>query len=272
MRLILLIAAFCISMMSVALAENIQMPPNPSPEVKQATGEGLAQLGPTYYPEFYSFIGGDNPECEAYLKKEFNKNAVVGKVSMEGFSLAPLWVKSKYSGTPLKSPPLSGPPSYERIPGLYIRYEVPEVQRKTANLLITWTVRIEGRKACVGGSEVCYGDAYRIWQDLCGMFHGTSNQRFPGGNVKTSLFVNGVQRGSETVMTIPDGGTTSSYQPADPTQTGSYLLTAEGFGGELPEVVEVEIKWINETSMLVESLDKMRNLIITVVPIEKITK
>jgi hypothetical protein len=262
-------------------AEEIQMPPNIGPQIREVTGTDTVCLDATRYPEFYKYQS-DNPACGEYLKTKFNAEAISGNQSNEGLSLAPLWFKSKYSGTKNKKPPLSGNPGYQEIPGLYINYKPEAAYRKTANLLITWTVRVEAYKHCgtnnnkcasSSTAEYCDGDAYKIWPDLCSYWHGTSNQSFTGGEVKTALFINGVKKGTESVMTIPDGGVTSSYQPNDPTHTGSFLLAADSFSdGTLPESIDIAVKWYNDTSMQIKSPAKMRNLIITVVPREKITE
>lgn len=258
----------------VCAAEEVQMPPDMGPQIRQATGNDTVCLDATRYPSFYSYQS-DNPACGEYLKKDYT-------AANDGFSLAPLWIKSKYSGTKAKLPPMSANPGYQNIPGLSINYKPDEAYRKTANLLITWTVRVEAYKHCgannnrcqtASTAEYCDGDAYKIWPDLCDFWHGTSNQSFPGGEVKTALFINGTQKGSETVMTIPDGGVTSSYQPCDPTHTGSFLLSAENFPeGILPASIDISVKWYNDTSMQIKSPAKMRNLIITVIPREKITE
>jgi len=262
-------------------AEEVKMPPSKGPQIQQVTGEGDVCLDATRYPKFFSYQS-DNPTCGEYLKKEYNAGAVSGNQSNEGFSLAPLWLKSKYSGSPTKTPPAGGNPGYKNIPGLSMVYQPEEAIRKTANLLITWTVRIEAYKHCgvdndrcaiASTAEYCDGDAYKIWPDICDYWHGTSNQEFPGGEIKTALFINGTQQGLETVMTVPGGGVSSSYQPNDPTHTGSFLLTPESFpNGMLPATLDIAIKWYNDTSMQIRSRQQMRNLIITVIPREKITE
>ena len=281
MRIMLASILILTCMVFVCAAEETQMPPNMGPQIRQVTGEDTVCLDATRYPSFYSYQS-DNPTCGEYLKKEYNAAAVSGNQSNEGFSLAPLWLKSKYSGSKIKAPPVSANPGYQDIPGLSMNYRPDEAYRKTANLLITWTVRVEAYKHCgvnnnrceaSSSAEYCDGDAYKIWPDLCDFWHGTSSQSFPGGEVKTALFINGAQKGSETVMTIPGGGVTSSYQPCDPTHTGSFLLTADNFPeGILPASIDIVIKWYNDTSMQVKSPAKDRNLIITVVPREKITE
>jgi len=263
------------------VAEEVQMPPNIGPQIRQVTGENTVCLDATRYPKFYSYQS-DNPTCGEYLKKEFDAEAITGSQSNNGFSLAPLWFKSKYSKSKNTKPPLNANPGYQDIPGLSINYSPEEAYRKTANILITWTVRVEAYKHCgvnnnrcasSSSGKYCDGDAYKIWPDLCNVWHGTSNQRFPAGEVKTALFINGVRKGTESIMTIPDGGVTSSYQPKDPTHTGSFLLTADSFPeGVLPQSIDITVKWYNDTSMQIKSPAKMRNLIVTVVPRERITE
>ncbi|MFA6281657.1 MAG: hypothetical protein WCY05_04045 [Candidatus Omnitrophota bacterium] len=259
MRFLILISFFLFTSAGIVFAgEKVQMSPDQGPQILQAVGEGDAELAPSRYPEFVNYES-DNPTCGEYLKKQFNENAVTNDVSQDGMSLAPLWVKSKYRGD-VKTKGEVKKASYALIPGLSYRYNVPPAYRKTANLLVTWTVRIEGYKT----------EPYIIWPSLCDMWHGTSQQRFPGGEVKTALFINGGQKGQESVMTIPDGGVTTSYQPSDPTHTGSFLLTSASFSdGKFPETINIEVKWYNDTCMKLLSPKKMRNLVITVVPVER---
>ncbi len=262
MRALLIVSLILFSVAGITFAqEKAQMAPDKGPQILQAVGEKSAELGPSRYPEFSGYQS-DNPTCGEYLKKKFNESAIIGDVSQEGMSLAPLWVKSKYRRD-ANAPAAGKKAEYVLVPGLTYTYDVPAAYRKTANLLITWTVRVEGYKT----------DPYMIWPNLCNVWHGTSLQHFSGGEAKTALFVNGEQKGEEIIMTIPDGGVTSSYQPSDPTHTGSFLLTAESFAnGELPETVKIEIKWYNDTCMKLVSPAGMRNLIITVVPIERTTE
>lgn len=259
MKVLVGVLLILLAITSVSFAEEkVQMAMDKGPQILQAVGENQAELSPSRYPEFISYES-DNPVCGEYLKKQFNESAVTNGISQEGLSLAPLWVKSKYSGTP-DVPAAGQKTDYTLVPGLTYTYNVPAAYRKTANLLVTWTVRIEGYRT----------EPYMLWPNLCNLWHGTSQQRFPGGEAKTTLFVNGEQKGQESIMTIPDGGTTSSYQPSDPTHTGSFLLTAKNFAnGELPEILKIEIKWYNDTCMKLVSPAKMRNLVITVVPVER---
>ena len=72
-------------------------------------------------------------------------------------------------------------------------------------------------------------------------------------------------------MTIPDGGVTSATSRV--IHAYRHPFTADSFPeGMLPESIDIAVKWYNDTSMQIKSPAKMRNLIITVVPREKITE
>ncbi|MDD5493021.1 MAG: hypothetical protein PHV60_10155, partial [bacterium] len=110
--------------------------------------------------------------------------------------------------------------------------------------------------------------AYTIWPRLCTPWHGSSNQRFPGGQVLTQLYINGKPLGKPAALTIPDAGTSSINQPHDPTLTGSCLVSRGDFTtGAFPENMDIEIRWYNDTSMKIVSPKSMRNLLITFVPV-----
>jgi hypothetical protein len=180
-----------------------------------------------------------------------------------------LWIKSKY-GTGVSS--LSAQPPYSAIPGLSFSYNVPEAYRKTANLLITWTVRMEGYSNKAGNSDPhrTASGAYIVWPNLCSGWHGTSNQKFDGGDATTALYINGKQIGAKSVITIPDSGfVTTVTNIMDPTNTGSCLVQAADYGGEFPETLSVEIRWYNDTCLFLKSPDKMRSVVVTVLPIER---
>ncbi len=243
---ILAFIAFCV-MVSPALAEKAAMSVNPSPVTEQVLGTTEATLSPAKFPKFAN--EGDNAECKEYLEAEYP----------DGLSLAPICTVSKLGdGTQVGECQ-----DYILIPGMEkASFEVPEAYRKTATVLVTWTIRAEG-----------YGtDGYLISPQLCSSWHGTSEQSFPEDVVKTRLYVNDKLLGQDAVMTIPAGKTTTVSQPApppasDPTHTGSYLIKPGDFGGELPATLDIQLKWINETSMKVVSPANMRSLLITLTPI-----
>lgn len=240
-RKILMFVVFCI-MVSPAFAEETTMAVNPAPVTEQVLGETEATLSPAKFPKFSN--EGDNAACKEYLEAEYP----------DGLSLAPICTVSELGdGTQVGECQ-----DYTLIPGMEkVGFEIPEAYRKTATVLVSWTIRVEG-----------YGtEGYVIWPQLCSSWHGTSEQSFPKDVVKTRLYVNGILLGQEAVMTIPAGNSVSLTQVKDPTHTGSYLVTPDDFGGELPATLDIQLKWINETSMNIVSPADMRSMLITLTPI-----
>lgn len=133
--------------------------------------------------------------------------------------------------------------------------------RDTARVLVTWTVRLEGHKNIAQVNR-----KHDPWFNPI-QCNGTSRQAFPEGNAYTRLFVNGIARGNPAIMTIPYGGTGSDSGLIDPTHTGAVVLSPEDFEGRFPEELEFQVKIYNDTCMELKSPAGMRNLIITITPI-----
>ncbi|MFA5319664.1 MAG: hypothetical protein WC418_00550, partial [Candidatus Omnitrophota bacterium] len=223
-------------------AEKTTMSVNPTPVTEQVLGTDEATLSPAKFPKFSN--EGDNAACKEYLEAEYP----------DGLSLAPICTVSK-DGDGTK---IGECLDYTLIPGMKkTGFVIPEAYRKTATVLVTWTIRVEG-----------YGtEGYVIWPKLCSSWHGTSEQSFPEDVVKTRLYVNDTLLGQDAVMTIPAGNSVTLTQVNDPTHTGSYLVKPGDFGGELPATLDIELRWINETSMKIVSPASMRSMLITLTPI-----
>lgn len=235
MAAVLFIAGPALS--GTTLTDTITMPAPQTPALIQLVGSGAIELGPSRYPEFYDF-SSDNPTCGENLKKSHKDG---------GMSLAPL-----------------GPDAgqFVEVGGLTVLgFKVGEEYRNTAKLLFTWSIRVEGYKPDIG--------AYAIWPGLCSPWHGTSYQRFPGGEVKSMLYINGqpVTQCPAAALTIPDAGSASITQPRDPTLTGSCLITKEFFGGSFPATIDIMIKWQNDTCLKIVSPTEMRSLVVTSIPV-----
>ncbi|MDD2702439.1 MAG: hypothetical protein PHC33_00280 [Candidatus Omnitrophica bacterium] len=279
-----------------AVRGDAEMPAALTPETTQVEGVTAATLGPAKYPMFYDYQSNDSA-CGDYLKKQFKVKTgdEDDGTANSGMSLAPIYLQSQNSTNGWSG---GQKVDYVQIPGLELKgYKIPEEYRKKAGILVTWTVRIESSRTAPYQVQdnLCSGD----WE-------GTSYQGFPSGEVKTKLFVTsgagtGNEKtksvGPEACMTIPDGGKTeitevkkeeeppesseptprssvpivppaSSYTmpPGDPTHTGSYLITPADYDGLLPAALDLEIRWINETSQQITSPAKMRSMIVTLMP------
>jgi len=174
--------------------------------------------------------------------------------------------------------------------------EVGDAYSKTAAIMVTWTVRIEGNAELANPPSVC------------SPFYGDTTQKFPEGDADVMLYVDGVQKGRAVSMTIPDMGQLTSFTPLpakppppyspqfsdyhcshcspvgqscdsveaacrarthDPTVTGTATLTAADFGGTFPSEFQLDIMWMNKTTgSAIVSPAGMRNMIITILPVK----
>ncbi|MDD2702438.1 MAG: hypothetical protein PHC33_00275 [Candidatus Omnitrophica bacterium] len=236
-----------------------------TPQTTQVEGDTDATLGPAKYPLFYDYQSND-PTCGDYLKQQFKVQTgdEDDGIADSGMSLAPIYLKSKYSTNGYTGGEKA---DYVKLPGLEMKgFVIPDEYRKTAGILITWTVRVEGFQPA----------AYQPNDNFCAHgWSGTLYQSFPAGEVRTSLFVTSgcgtdyeksEPYGPEACMTIPDGGKSSASNPGDPTHTGSYLITPADFDGLLPSTLDFEIRWKNETCQQIKSPANMRSMIVTLMP------
>lgn len=224
---LLIVTFFCFTV-SVSAQDILTTKPETVPMMFQATGGTEATLPAARYPQF-SNPNSDNPTCGQYL--------------VDSLSLAPISVNNAFTA----------------VPGLVLTVDVPEVNRKSSSLLITWTIRIVGM-----GIEI------NPWPTLCSPWHGSINETFKGGQVYSQAYVEKdgsfLPVGSELGMTIPDGNTLEANVVSDPTHTGSYLLKPAFFDGAFPGQVKIKIYWKNDTSLKIFSKANFRNLIVTLIP------
>lgn len=220
----------------------------PTITIGEVQGSTEATLAPTKFPEFFK-TEGDNQACAETIKKKYP----------QGFSGAPVWTKPGLTG-------ISAPVQFEIVPGLSLTVAVPEANRANSNLLVTWTVRVEGY---IPG-------AVPLWPHVCSPFHGITYQKFGEGNVHTQLFINGEKKGQDAIITIPAGGFSSttnpdgvliSYQPNDPTISGSFLIKKDDYtDGKLPASIKIEVKWYNDSCMKMVAPANQRVLTAMLVP------
>lgn len=239
--------------LSYAAGEAASIPVTGAPVIVQVVGEARATLGPARYPSFYHY-SSDNPTCGEYLKAAYNDpQPDTNGVADTGLSNAPIWLK----GTMGQGGAMGSNLGYQTVLSKVV--EIPAQSRKSARVLVAWTVRVEASASTI-----------RVWPALCHPWHGQSDQDFSGGVVRTHLFVNGQEKGQDATMTVPESAANTDINISDPTISGTYLLRASDFAdGMFPATLTLEIKWMNETSMSLASPAKMRSMIVTMMPLNQ---
>jgi hypothetical protein len=153
-----------------------------------------------------------------------------------------------------------GAPKFTPLDGLVLEVPIDSAYRSNGNILITWTLRVEGHDGAI----------INPWRTLCGSWHGEVTETFKGGQVYSQAYVDmgsGYSPvGEAAVMTIPDGGFGKNVNPHDPTHSGSFLLKASDVKDGFPAKVKIKIYWKNDTSMNITSKESFRSLIVTVLP------
>lgn len=239
MKKLIILGLVSFFVVTLALGANeTKTPITVAPKVLSVVGNSKVTFEPTRWPDFYK-SSSDNPVCAEKLRDEIS-----------------LTQKSGYNGN-----------QYATILAKVINFsnEGLDQYRKSAKLLISWTVRVEGVSKIVNPWTA----------GLCHPWHGTSYQKFPGGNVMSRLYINGSpDKPSDrepfaniAIMTLPAGTPGVNSNPSDPTHTGSAVVNPKDFGGEFPNKLNIEIKWYNDTCMKAITPKDMRNLVITVTPI-----
>ncbi|MBP6919752.1 MAG: hypothetical protein KBC23_02025 [Candidatus Omnitrophica bacterium] len=241
----------------VYAVESGNIPAAQQPIVKEVTGSGTIKLEAALYPEFQPIevIPPTEPGCQTADSSVF-----------KALALQPITTVSPSTGKPVGADTAKLGRQETDLKIKLTDADIPVGYRKTAKILVTWTVRIEG---------VC--PAWGIGHVICEPWVGTLTFNCPAGDVKTYLKVayksNGETKGgvisAPVVMQMP-AGTTGPIQQLDPTLTGTYVITREDFPDkEIPGNLELTILWENFTSMRVHSPDGMRNMIVNVVPVVK---
>jgi len=251
----LVVSAFVLApVLSACAADNTaSIPVSGAPVIVQVVGDLPVTLAAARYPLFSQF-SADNPACGNYLKTPYNDpQPDTNGIADTGLSNAPIWLRSKMGQGPAAGANLG----YQTV--LSKSVDIPAQSRRSASVLVAWTVRVEASAKTV-----------KIWPALCHPWHGQSDQDFLGGEVRTHLFVNGQPKGQDATMTVPKSAPGTDINISDPTISGTYLLRAADFeNGVFPATLTLEIKWMNETSMELKSPEKMRSMIVTMMPLNQ---
>ena len=236
MKTAMIFFLFCLLAAPFAFSQQTSMPLSEGVELVTSgvCASNVSLTPPARYPEFTTTITTQGPQtCAATL--------------------------TALNGTPNPS----GISGYQDLKGMYVNIDVPAGSRSNADILFTWTVRIEGYKPLAHNPQLIG----------CGSsWYGTTIQTFVQGDVMTALFVNingqWVQKSGDKKMTLPSAGVgsltlTPPPPPRDPTQTSTYVLTPDDFGGEFPAAIEAKVMWKNDSSMDIVSPSGQRELVAT---------
>ncbi|MDD4940834.1 MAG: hypothetical protein PHS64_00050 [Candidatus Omnitrophica bacterium] len=238
--------------------ESGNIPAAQQPIVKEVTGKGEIMLEAAIYPEFMPIDVDPRTEsgCQTADSSVF-----------KALRLQPITTASPSTGNPVKADTAKLGRQETDLKIRLTGKEIPEGYRKSAKILVTWTVRIEGK---------C--PAWGIGHVICEPWIGSIKFSCPEGDVKTYLkatykdkesgAAKGGIIGSPVVMTMPPTEKVSLQN--DPTLTGTYVITAEDFpNGQIPEDLELTILWENFTALQVYSPGGMRTMIVNVIPVTK---
>ncbi|MCF7908016.1 MAG: hypothetical protein K9L86_03985 [Candidatus Omnitrophica bacterium] len=249
-----------------------------APLVISDEGSGTFTLIETRWPDFYKYVpAGGCSGLSNYSKKRKIEGTPTSLYPICGSMFCYVTDAIDPSTGTLHSYPNAGAPAgynvvYEYAPsnaeyvpisdlGATVNFDGDWAEyRDVARILVTWTIRLEGYKNIIQPNR-----KHDPW--FSGGCGGTTYQSFPEGDVYTKLFVNGSPIGNPAIMTIPYGGKGSASGVVDPTHTGSVALTPDMFGGSFPATLNLAIKAYNDTCMSVQSPNGMRNLVVTVTPI-----
>jgi hypothetical protein len=169
------------------------------------------------------------------------------------------------------------PPVYKPLPikDLITTVNILPAHQETAKILVFWTVRVVG---------TC--PTWHIDGHLCGVFEGEADFlcKAENNDVKTYVSIRDAEHNKSAViktdnpctLQIPQmvSGSADEYG-YDPTITGTYVITKNDFplnGNKIPLKVEIQIYWQNMGALRITSPDKMRNMIINVIPYSRAKK
>jgi len=247
---------FCISGLAYA-DESARAPATQMPVVREVTGSGAINLEAALYPRFTDIKPSANTDTGCQSSEAAVFQALAGKPIT---TVSPSTGKAVAANTAL----LGLQPTDLKF--TLTATEVPDAYRTTTKIMVTWTVRIEG--AC---------PAWGVGHTICEPWIGDLTFDCPQGDVKTYLYaqykVNNqtvrIVLGPESTMTMPKS-TTGPVKQVDPTLTGMYVITAADFPDKkIPENLELQIYWENFSAMKIVSPDKMRNMLVNIMPVTK---
>lgn len=231
MRIGLITAALFLCLTGLlCAAEQVESSLVPPPQVTTIVGAQQLQLPGSLWPNMSS--SSDNGDCDSRLA------GMGGKCKLSNCAA--------FSNTDLVA----------------VDFEIPEGYRETANIVVSWILRVEGSP----------GHCPNPWTELgCNPYHGSNTCSFPNGEVRSRLYVDGkaIAQDLDAVMTIPGLGTSVTVNnPSDPTHTGSAVVTPKFFSnGKFPAKVRLEVKWRNDSSMSVVSNIEQHSMEVMFIPI-----
>jgi hypothetical protein len=250
--------------------ESGSVPTSEIPEVKQVTGKGDQVLETSYYPMFEVESGDYDEECLTMLKKLENKTITT---KIDGRGARHHWYDIDGDGEPGDHEFINDAIAIKPIPleDLEQTVKILPAHRKTAKILVFWTVRVVGQ--CL---------PLLITGDICDYYNAETKFTCKANDVKTYVSINGVLKDKNPcTLQIPEmtGGSDESAM-YDPTITGTYVISRDDFpaasgrpqDNAFPDQVNIKIYWQNSGSMRVTSPDGMRNMIVNVIPYSRSDK
>lgn len=304
--MLLMLVGICLCAAWTAYAaDQASMPVFSAPKIEEKAGDTDVYIGPAYFPRFIALGDNDNTACEknlfeltkdktkpvsvcdsrigdAYGIKDmfhplcccftqgqvgnFTVDEKTGAVVLKPGSCE---TACKNAATTANANPAdackasrcagkSQVGQFVTVPGLVIEnYKIDAQYRKTAKILVSWTVRIESAPYVV-----------EYWPYLCKPYHGRYKYEFDAGSARTQLYIDGKPVGEKFSMEVPGGVQAGKFR-SDPVITGHFFISPEQYpNGELPATIgKLEIRWQNETSMLLTSPKNMRNIVLQVMPV-----
>jgi hypothetical protein len=275
MKILAVLSSVLFLTAGVALAaERGSVPTSEIPEViEKVGGGGNKTLETAIFPGITAkeIIGDVDVVCsppDYPLFKELEGKPITTVSSHTGLSIEHTIDTDDVPSTPLirsnKKPPFA-------IDDLTVTVNILPAHQETAKILVFWTIRVVGE---------C--PPWQIANQLCHDFNAVASFHCKANDVKTYVAVRDVNSGKKAViktdnvctLQIPEM-TNDSDESAlyDPTITGTYVITKEDFPEKkIPLKIEIQIYWENMGSLRVTSPNKMRNMIVNVIPYSRANK